>query len=188
MLATRWTVRAYCSQRIIDNYQYLYSLWNESLKEAGLTAVVKSRIIGSKAQMITFELYFGLKLGKLLYSHTDKLSQSLQNEKTTAVSSKRLAMLTIETISSMRNEEHFNTMYDLRLKEIKKLHFIENPVLKRKRETPNYTLLNFFVDGYKSISEAYYPDNPGDNYRQQFYRAIDVLIFSVRGHFDKPSF
>ena len=77
-----------------------------------------------------------------------------------AVSSKLLAMLTIETISSMRHEENFNAIYDLHLKEIKKLHFIEDPVLKRKRKAPNYTLLNYFVEGYKSTSEAYYPEKP----------------------------
>ena len=48
---------------------------DESLKETGLTTEVKPRIIGCKAQMTTFRLYLGLKLGKLLYSHTDKLSQ-----------------------------------------------------------------------------------------------------------------
>ena len=37
--------------------------------------------------MTTFELNFGLKIGKLLYSHTDKLSQTLQSEKMTTVSS-----------------------------------------------------------------------------------------------------
>ena len=29
---TRWTVRANCFQRIIDNYSFLYELWDESLK------------------------------------------------------------------------------------------------------------------------------------------------------------
>ena len=96
-----------------------------------------------------------------------------------AVGNKSLAILTIETISSMRNKEIFNAMYVLYLKEIKKFHFIEDPVLKQKRKAPNYTLINYFVEGYKSTSEAYYPDNPRDNYRQQFYQAIDVLTFSV---------
>ena len=49
--------------------------------------------------METFDFYFGLKLGKLLFSHTDKSSQTLQSEKMSAVSSKHLAMLTVETIS-----------------------------------------------------------------------------------------
>ena len=54
-----------------------------------------------------------------------------------AVSSKRLAMLTIETISSMKNRENLNAINNLCLKEIKNLHFIEDPVLKQKRKVPN---------------------------------------------------
>ena len=41
----RWTVRANCFQRIIDNYHFLYELWDECLKESGLNRDVKSRII-----------------------------------------------------------------------------------------------------------------------------------------------
>lgn len=38
------------------------------------------------------------------------------------------------------------------------------------------------------MSEAHYPDISRCNYRQQFYQAINVFIFSVRDHFDQPSF
>ena len=34
--ATRWTVRANCFQRILDNYCYLYQLWEKCLGEPGL--------------------------------------------------------------------------------------------------------------------------------------------------------
>ena len=74
--------------------------------------------------MTLFKLNFGLKLEKLHYSHTDKLLETLQSGKMTVVSTKRFVMLAIETISSMRNEEDFNAVYDLCLKKIKKLHFI----------------------------------------------------------------
>ena len=184
---TRWTVRANCFQRIIDNYHSLYELLDVCLEESGLNRDVKSRIIGCKAQMEKFDYYFGLKLGNLLYPHTDKLSQTLQSEKMSAVSSKRLSMLTVKTISEMRNSESFDALYDLCLKEIKKLEFIEEPVLKRKRKNPKYSLLYHF-DGYESRSEAHHSAIPRDHYRQQFYQAIDVLISSVRDRFDQPSF
>ena len=75
--------------------------------------------------METFDFYFGLKLGKLLFSHTDKLSKTLQSKKMSAVSSKGLAMLTVETISDIHNSESFDTLYDLCLKEIQKIEFVE---------------------------------------------------------------
>ena len=184
---TRWTVRANCFQRIIDNYSFFFELWDECLKVLGLNRDVKSRIIGCKSQMETFDFYFGLKLGKLLYSPTDKLSQTLQSEKMSAVSSKRLAMLTVETISNLHNSESFDALYDLCLREIQNIKFVEEPILKRKRKEPKYSLLHY-LEGYESRSEAHHPTTPRDHYRKQFYQAIDVLISSVSDRFDQPSF
>ena len=167
---TRWTVRANCSQRIIDNYSLLYELWDECLKESGLNRDVKSRIIGCKSQMETFDFYFGLKLGKLLYSHTDKLSQTLQSEKMSAVNSKRLAMLTVETISNLRNSESLDGLYDLCLRKIQNIKFVEEPVLKRKRKEPKYSLLHY-LEGYESRSEAHHPQ---------------PFVITIESNFTKP--
>ena len=95
-------------------------------KGISLNRDVKLRIIGCKSQMETFDFYFGLKLGKLLFSHADKLSQTLQSEKMSAVTSKRLAMLTVETISDLRNLESFDALYDLCLKEFRRLSSLKN--------------------------------------------------------------
>ena len=100
--------------------------------------------------METFDFYFGLKLGKLLFSNTDKLSQTLQNEKMSAVSSKRLAILTVETISDLPNSESFDALFRC-LKEIQKTEFIKEPVLERKRKEPKYSLLNY-LEGNESRS------------------------------------
>ena len=54
----------------------MYEFWDVCLEESGLNRDVKSRIIGCKAQMEKFDYYFEVKLGKLLYSHTDKLSDT----------------------------------------------------------------------------------------------------------------
>ena len=170
---TRWTVRANCFQRIIDNYSFYYELCDECLKESGLKRDVKSRIIGCNSQMETFDFYFGLKLGKLLYSPTNKLSQTLQSEKMSTVSSKRLAKLAVETISNLRNSESFDALYDLCLREIQNIKFVEEPVLKRKRKEPKYSLLHY-LEGYESRSEAHIiRSTHRDHYRKQFYQAID---------------
>ena len=60
--STLWNVRASCFQKSIDNYCLLLTLWDECLKES-LDAETKSRIIGCKAQMKTFNFYFGLLPG-----------------------------------------------------------------------------------------------------------------------------
>ena len=70
-----------------------------------------------------------------------------------AVNSKRLAKLTIDTIAGVRNEECFNAMYDVAVKESKNIPFVEEPVLKRKRKAPKYSFINF-VERYSSASPA----------------------------------
>ena len=137
--------------------------------------------------MKTFDFYFGLKLRKLLFYHTDRLSQTLQSKKMSAVSSKCLAMLTVETISDLRNSESFNALYNLCLKEIQEIEFVEEPVLKRKRKEPKYSLLHY-LEGNESRSKAHHPTIPRDHYQKQFYPAFVVLISSVRDRFDQPSF
>ena len=173
---TRWTVRSNCFKRIIDNYCFLYELWDECLKESGLNKDVKSRIIGCKSQMEKFDFYFGLKLGKLLFSRTDKLSRVIQSENMSAVSSKRLAMLTVtETISDLRNSENFDALYNLCLKQIQKNEFIEEPVLKGRRKELKYSLLHY-LEGNESRSEAHHPTSPRDHYRKQ---AKEITIFCM---------
>lgn len=61
MSETRWTVRANCLKKIIDNYSKLQSLWDICLEE-NLTREVRSRIIGCKAQMKSFPFFFRVVL------------------------------------------------------------------------------------------------------------------------------
>ena len=77
---TRWTIRAVCFNRIYLNYQELQSTSDECL-EGGMNSELKARIIGCKAQMGTFDYFFGLQLGYRLFSHTDNLSKTLQGKR-----------------------------------------------------------------------------------------------------------
>ena len=106
LCVTRWNVRAKCFQKIIDHYNSLLQLWEACLEER-LTRDVRSRIIECQSHMKTFVFFFGLCLGQRLYSLTDNLSKALQNKNLSAVSGHRLALLTRETLISMRNEESF---------------------------------------------------------------------------------
>ena len=185
---TRWTVRANSFQRISDNYYHLYKLWEECLTEPGLTKEVKSRIIGCKSQMESFDVYFGLKLGKLLYSHTHNLSKTLQGEKMSAMGGKPLATLTVDVIEGMRNEESFDRIYNGCVDQIKEFPFVEKPVLKRKRKAPNYSILQN-VEGYNSSeTSSHHPESPRDHYRVLFYEVVDALVSSVQERFNQPSF
>ena len=52
--ATRWTERAVCFKRIFKNYQVLQETWKECLKQGGLRAEIKARVLGCPAQINSF--------------------------------------------------------------------------------------------------------------------------------------
>ena len=55
----RWTVRAQCMKRLIDNYESLLQLWAECLEEK-LDQETKARNVGCKSQMESFYFLLGV--------------------------------------------------------------------------------------------------------------------------------
>ena len=108
---TRWTVRADCFRRIIDNYTSLYKLWQSCLSKS-LKMDIKSRVFGCQSQMEKFEFYLALQLSHKLYALTDNLSKTLQLHKMSPLSGKRNVELTRKTIETMRNDESFVLFYE----------------------------------------------------------------------------
>ena len=76
---TRWTVRAASLQSVLDNYEVLFGVWEES-KESQVDSEIRARVIGVEAQMQSFDFLFGVSLGALILNHTDNLSKSLQQK------------------------------------------------------------------------------------------------------------
>ena len=87
---TGWTVRAISLKSVLDNYIPLMELLGDCLEEK-LDSETKSRIIGVRSQMGTFEYYFRLHLGFLIFGHTDKLSRSLQGTEKSAAQGHKLS-------------------------------------------------------------------------------------------------
>ena len=170
----RWTVLT-----IIENYSYIMELWNECLVNENLTAEIKSRVIGCQIQMGKFDLFFGLRLGHRLYSHTDNLSKSLQSKKMSAASSKRLANLTISLLQSVRVEEFC-------FEQNERTAFISEPKLLCKRRARDYSIINYFSSSSNEESNAYHPNTPRDYYRVIYYEALDSLITSLKERFNQP--
>ena len=109
--ATRWTVRAGCFNRIYLNYKELQETWVDVLAEGGLQSEVRARIIGVQAQMTTFEYFFSIILGFLLFSHTDNLSRALQGTRICATEGHRLAKQTVKVLKDIRNDNSFDNFW-----------------------------------------------------------------------------
>ena len=156
---TRWTVRANCFKRILDNYDPLMAVWEHCLQNGQMSTDVKSRIIGVMKQMKTFDFFFGLNIGHRLFSHTDNLSKTLQAERMSANDSKKVAELVVSVLENMRNEESFNLIFDAIETKAKNHAFVEEAVLARKRKTPNYSILEF-IEGHQSNERPHHPGTP----------------------------
>ena len=184
---TRWTVRAECMKRILENYETLMLLWDECLEEK-LDQETKSRIIGCKAQMKTFKFFFGLSLSHKLYSMTDNLSKTLQAKRMSALTGRKQADLVIKTVSGMRDPEKFKAFYDTTAKHAEVKKKIDQPKLPRQRNVPkNYSILQYVTRPEEKTSKAHHPETPEDYYREIFYEAVDTLENVLKDRFDQPA-
>ena len=86
-------------------YASLLEEWHACLEDAKLQPDVRGRILGCQSQMNSFNVFFGLNLGEILFVHTDNFSKTIQKEKMSAVSRQRMAKLTSDVIQSLRNDE-----------------------------------------------------------------------------------
>ena len=132
---TKWTVRASCFQRILDNYAALLQERTISLDEK-LQSDIRGRIIGWQAQMNTFDFFFGLNLGQRLFSHTDNLSRTLRQTKMSALSGKRVACLTTDVLQKMRNDTSFRSFFDVVLLKSESYPSMTGPMLPRRTRAP----------------------------------------------------
>ena len=184
---TKWTIRANCFKKIIENYHSVMALWKESLDEKP-DAETKARINGCKKQMESFSFYFGLNLGRKLYAHTDNLSKTLQKEKMSAISGKELADLTIKTMQGMRNDRDFDLFYETVTKSASSIDFVSIPTAPRKRKRPKYDILQFLEDNPRCSGEAYYPETAHAHFKAIYFEAIDIIVSSIKERFEQPAF
>ena len=175
---TRWTVKADSIKSIINNYHVLQDLWEVAATVVHDSEVV-ARIHSVESQMKTFEFFFGLVLGEMLFSHSDNLSRTLQRKDYSAVDAQFVAEKTIITLQSIRNEESFNSFWD-KVVVLATNNDIGDPVLPRKRKHPCR-----FEQGEGSHT---YDATPKDMYRRIYFEAFDLLIQCIKTRFNQPGY
>ena len=107
-----------------------------------------------------------------------------------AIEGKSIAMRTVETLNSMRNETASDLFFETTCNKASKFDFIDKPVLSRKRKSPNYRRLTeyFRVDGRSKSSEPYHATTPKGHYRIIYFEVSDVIISSVKERFCQASY
>ena len=178
--ATRWTVRVICFQRVIENYGFLLKLWDECL-EKRLDSEILGRVLGCQAQMKSFDFYFGLHLGQLIFRHTDNLSATLQKSTMSAVSGQHNAKLTTEALKRMINDDSFKVFYETVLKKKQSFLYVSEPELPRKRRAPARFEVGQGALSFLKTSE--------ELYQRVYFEALDLIVASItKRRFDQPSF
>ncbi len=174
---TRWTVRAQSLQSVLLNYSVLQELWISSL-ESSLESEMRARIIGVKAQMESFQYYFGVCVGELVLNHADNLSKSLQSKTISAAEGQKLAEMTIKVFSKIRSIEQFELFWASITKKASTLD-IDEPSLPRNRKRPKR---------YDSESEQYCPITVQELFRKHYFEILDHAINSIKSRFDQPGY
>ena len=172
---TRWTVRALSLQSVLDNFEVLLGVWEES----NIDSETRARIIGVEVQMLSFDFLFGLLLGSLLLRHGDNLSKTLQHKTMSSAEGQHLAKLTVDVLKSLRVNNKFALFYEKVLLYQQKLG-INPPALPRKRRAPRRLEVGTSADDHPSSVE--------DHYRRAHYEALDVVIQAIADRFDQPGY
>ena len=94
---TCWTVQGDSLNSVWENYSVLLDTFERSLGIVSDTET-KSRIIGVLSQMRSFQYYFGVKLGQLIFGHCDNLSHTLQHKDLLAAEGQSVAALTLTAL------------------------------------------------------------------------------------------
>lgn len=175
---TRWTVRADSLAAILENYQVLQMLWEETTITTSDTDM-KARIRGIASQMETFQYLFSLILSEMILRHTDKLSYTLPNPELSSTQAHELAMLTVKTLQSIHSDENFDIFWQKVDRQREKL-CIDDAQLPRKRKLPRRYEHGDAVAEFHTLPKAFY--------RQVYFEAIDLAVSSICSRFDQPGY
>lgn len=175
---TRWTVRALSLNSVLGNYSVLQSLW-ETCYECTKDSEIRSRIIGVKTQMQSFDFLFGVSLGYEILRHTDNLSRTMQKNDLSAAEGQHITELSLTTLSEMRNEDSFDTFWESLNNKLDDLD-VSEPRLPRRRKMPKR-----FETGNAPPEFA---TSEKELYRQMYYEALDLVMSCLKERFDQPGF
>ena len=174
---TRWTVKAEALKSILDNFNVLLELWDESLEVVRDTDM-KARIQGVAAQMKKFDFFFGVSLGLLILRHTDNLSRTLQRGDMSAAEGQEVMHSTLTTLQYIRSDSSFESFWKRLCASADELD-VEKPALPRRRKAPRR-----LDDG----SAPSFPSTMLEYYRALYFEALDLITSCISDRFEQPGY
>ena len=115
----------------------------------------------------------------MLLKHADNLSSTLQHKTFSAAEGQAVAKMTVETIKLLRSDESFQLFW-LKVNQRADSLGVDEPHLPRLHKRPRR-----LDDG---SSEGDHHDNHKSLYRQNYYKAIDLIINCIEDWFNQPGY
>ena len=140
---------------------------------------MRSQVIGVRAQMKSFDYFFGICIGERILKHADNLSQTLQSSTVSAAEGQRVAELTVTTLAKIRNDEQYHLFWELVKKKASTLH-VSEPALPRRRRDPQ----RFEI----GAGESHFSLTVEDHYRQPYFEILGLAVSCIRRRFDQPGY
>ena len=169
---TRWTVRTGAIHAVIENYSTLCKALDEISTTGRDEYAMKAN--GFLQQMEKFSTFFGLKLGHLVFSITERLSGTLQGKDTTIQEAVEAAKPTESYLQRLRSDEEYAKFYQDVLQTSQNL--TDEPVLPRKRNIPRR-----INDG----ADPHQYETPEEFHRQHYFQALDEVTSELSRRFDQ---
>ena len=175
---TRWTVKAEALKSIVDNFEVLQHLWEESL-EYVKESEMRARILGVSDRMMKFDFFFGAILGETVLSHSDNLSRTLQKGDISASEGQGVAEMTVTCLKTLRTDDNFALFWSKVTKKATQLNIDELALPRKRKRTVRYESGNAAPEFHMSI-EGYY--------RQAYFEVLDVICSTIEDRFRQPGY
>ena len=143
---------------------------------------MRARIGGVAKQMESFDFFFGLELGRIVFSMSDNLSKALQGSSISASEGQSLMKMTLVAFQAIRSEDSFSVFWKTieRKRQLCKAVLIADPSLPRQRKVPKHLEIGSSAPEFANIVE--------DVYRKAYYEVIDFVVQSIKDRFDQNGY
>ncbi len=135
--------------------------------------------MGVRSYMETFNFFFGISLGELVWRHSNNLSRTLQSPRLSAAEAQKVVKMTVKTLESLRKEDKFDLFWTKVVKKSTDLG-IQDPQLSRRRKAPRRYEIG--------ESEGDFIGDVKIQYRVIYYGALDCVVSSINDRFEQPGY
>ena len=129
---TQWTVKVEALTSILDNFEVLQNLWEESLEYVKKSE--KRARIGVSDRMMKFDFFLVLMLGQTVLSHSDNSSRALQKNDISASEGQDIAEMTVSCLKTLRTDNNFALFWRKVAKKANQLNIDNQLCLEKGRE------------------------------------------------------